>query len=228
MRTARGRAEHGLTVVELLIAASIVVAVLAMAGVFLAQQTQMQRATQNRSELQDRVRVGMQLMSQDLALTGNSAVIALDGGRLDITWPGCFDGAAGCLEVADSGRSMKVRYLSSQFPSGDECRDVTYRLSNDGVLQRSDVGCGEAESFVDLADDIVTFEVTVHCSNGNDLNEFPSAQCPTLNSYGRSVTVELVGQSRTPTSGPTAPGCAPGHMCFAMTQETLMPNMKDQ
>jgi len=221
-------AQAGFTVVELLIAATIVVTVLAIVGAFLGQQTRLQRATQNRSELQDRVRVAMQLMTQDLALTGNSAVVANSGARLDITWPGCFDGAAGCLQVADAGQSMKVRYLSSQFPSGSECRDVSYRLTGSGVLQRSDVGCGEDEQFVELATDIVAFEVTVHCSNGNDLNVFPSAQCPPLSGYGRSATVELIGQSLNPGSGMTAPGCDPDHLCFAMTQETLMPNMKDQ
>lgn len=219
--------QEGLTVVELLIAASIVVIVLAIAGVFLAQQAQLQRSTQNRSELQDRVRVGMQLIAQDLALVGNSAVVDNAGHRLDIVWPGCFDAAMGCVELSDAGTRLKVRYLSSQFTSGNECRDVTYRL-NSGVLQRSDVACAASESYVDLANNIIDFEVTVHCSNGNDLDEFPSAQCPPLSSYGRSATVALVGQSRAPGNGMTAPGCAADYLCFAMTQETLMPNMKDQ
>lgn len=219
--------QDGITVVELLIAASIMVIVLAIAGVFLAQQSKLQRSTQNRSELQDRVRVGMQLIAQDLALVGNSAVVANDGRRLDIVWPGCFDKADGCVEVSDSGETLKVRYLSSQFTSGNECRDVTYRLTGD-VLQRSDVACAASESYVDLANNIIDFEVTVHCSNGIDLIEFPSAQCPPLTSYGRSATVELVGQSRAPGGGMTAPGCATDYLCFAMAQETLMPNMKDQ
>lgn len=227
---ARGtaRQQAGLTVVELLIAASIVIIVLAMVGVFLGQQAQVQRATQNRSELQDRVRVAMQLLTQDLALTGNSAVVANDGRKLDILWPGCFDGFDGCVELSDGGSRLKVRYLSSHFPAGSECRDVSYRLTGEGVLERSDVDCGGAETFAPLAENIVTFDVTVHCSNGIDLKEFPSAQCPPLSGYGRSATVEIVGQSRSPGSGLTAPGCDPDYLCFAMRQETLMPNMKDQ
>lgn len=217
----------GLTLVELLIAATIVIMVLAIVGVFLGQQAQLQKSTQNRSELQDRVRVGMQLITQDLALAGNSAVVANDGRKLDIVWPGCFDGVDGCVEVSGGGTSLKVRYLSSQFSSGEECRDVTYRLTS-GVLQRSDVSCGADETYVDLAEGVVSFLVTVHCSNGIDLNEFPDAQCPPLSGYGRSATVELVGQSRSPGSGMTAAGCDPDYLCFAMTQETLMPNMKDQ
>src|SRR5690606_32730907 len=177
----RRNRQAGITVIELLIAASIMMIVLGIAGAFLAQHTQLQRSTQNRSELQDRVRVGMQLIAQDLALTGNSAIVANDGRRLDVTWPGCFDGAAGCVELSDAGTTLKVRYLSSQFTSGSECRDVTYRLTG-GVLQRSDVACAASESFIDLANNVIDFEVTVHCGNGDDLNEFPSAQGRTLTS----------------------------------------------
>lgn len=222
------RSRSGFTVVELLVAASITVLVLAMAGFFLAQQNQLQRTTQNRTELQDRVRVAVQLMTQDLALTGNSAVMATDGGRLNIVWPGCFDGAAGCLEVTSGGQAMRVRYLSSQFSSGSECRDVSYRLTGAGNLERSDVSCGDPENYIQLADRILDFEVTVHCSNGSDFDVFPTAGCPPATGYGRSVTVELVGQSRMPGTGLTAPGCPSDFMCFAMRQETLMPNMKDQ
>lgn len=218
----------GFTMVELLIASTIVIIVLSMAGMFLAQQAKMQKSTQNRSELQDRLRVGMQLVTQDLALAGNSAVIALTGAKMDITWPGCFDGAAGCVLVSDSGDTLKVRYLSSQFASGSECRDVTYRLLGTGVFERSDVGCGASANYVTLADNMVDFTVTVHCSNGNDLDAFPSASCPSVSSYGRSTTIDLVGQSRSPGTGVVAPGCATGYLCYAMTQETLMPNMKDQ
>src|SRR5690606_30362083 len=127
------------------------------------------------------------LMTQDLALAGNSAIVDTTGARMDITWPGCFDGSAGCVEVADSGTSLKVRYLSSQFSSGSECRDVTYRLTEGSVFERSDVACGSGPDFVALAEGIVDFDVTVHCSNGLDLNEFPSTQCPPLSSYGRSA-----------------------------------------
>lgn len=218
----------GFTVVELLIAATVTVIVLALAGFFLAQQSQLQRATQNRTELQDRVRVGLQLISQDLALAGNSAVIASDGARLGVSWPGCFDGAAGCLLVSDSGRTMSVRYLSSQFSSGNECRDVTYRFGGSGTLERSDVNCGDAEVFVALAERVVDFDVTVHCSNGLDFDAFPNTGCPPTGGYGRSVTARLVGQSRAQGTGLTAPGCPADYLCFAMTQETLMPNMKDQ
>lgn len=228
MRADSRQRQAGFTVVELLVAAFITVLVLAMAGYFLAQQNQLQRATQNRTELQDRVRVAVQLMTQDIALTGNSAVMAPDGGRLNIVWPGCFDGAAGCLEVTSGGQAMRLRYLSSQFSAGSECRDVAYRLTGTGNLERSDVPCGGSEDFVELADRILDFEVTVHCSNGTDFDVFPTAGCPPTTGYGRSVTVELVGQSRMPGTGLTAPGCPSNYMCFAMRQETLMPNMKDQ
>ncbi len=218
----------GFTIVELLIASTILVVVLGIAGVFFARQTQMQRSTQGRNELQDRVRVSMQLVTQDLALAGNSAVIDGAGSKTSTMWPACFDGGKGCLVVADGGTSVQVRYLSSQFPVADACRDVAYRLDASGALERSDVGCGEAAAYVPLAPNLVVFRVEVLCSNGTQSDTFPTSTCPPGTSYGRSATVRVMGQSRTPLSGPVLTGCPADRLCFEMTQEVLFPNMKDQ
>lgn len=218
----------GFTVVELLIASTILVVVLGIAGVFFARQTQMQRSTQGRNELQDRVRVSMQLVTQDLALAGNSAVIDGTGSKTSTLWPTCFDGGKGCLVVADAGTSLQVRYLSSQFPVADACRDVAYRLDAAGVLERSDVACGAAAAYLPLASNLVRFGVDVQCSNGTTSTTFPVSTCPPGASYGRSATVRVMGQSRTPLSGPSITGCPTDRLCFEMTQEVQLPNMKDQ
>lgn len=220
--------ENGFTLVEFLIATAVMLVILSIAGIFLAQQARLQRSTQLRSELQDRVRTSMQLVTQDLALAGNSSIIDGSGRRLDIVWPGCFDGASGCVEVEDAGQTLRVRYLSSQFTSGNECRDVTYSLDGSGVILRSDVLCGGSEDFVELSSDIVNFASTVNCSNGSGLTAFPSSGCPPILSYGRSVTVDILGRSTVQASGESMAGCPSGYVCFGMTQETLVPNMKDQ
>lgn len=225
--SSRSKAQLGFTVVELLVASAIVVVVLAIAGIVFSRQVQLQRATQTRNELQDRVRVSVQLVTQDLALAGNSAVVDASGSKTNTVWPMCFDGGKGCVTVAGAGGSMKVRYISSQFPVADACRDVAYRHTN-GVLERSDVVCGSADSFAPLAPNIVAFEVRVQCSNGTESVSFPVASCPSGVSYGRSARIRVLGQSRGNASGQAIAGCPSGRLCFEMNQEVLLPNMKDQ
>lgn len=226
-----GKRSLGLTVVELLIASSIVVIVLGLASIFLAQQAQMQKRVQTRNEVQDRVRVGMQLVVQDLALAGNSVVIDSTGAKSEATnWPFCFDGGKGCLVLEDQGlddSAVSVRYLTSQFPAAQACRDVTYRLEGT-TLQRSDVPCEADPAFVDLASDILEFKAQVICSTGVLYDAFPTGGCGGGTSYGRSMLVSLRAQSSVPLDGQTDATCPEERICFEMQQEVLIPNMKDQ
>ncbi len=52
---------------------------LGLAGTFFAQQTRLQRDVQARNEVQDRVRVALQLVTQDIALVGNSVLMDASG-----------------------------------------------------------------------------------------------------------------------------------------------------
>lgn len=220
--------QAGLTVVELLIASAILVIVIGSASMFFAQQTQLQRRVQARNLVQDNVRVAMQLVSQDLALAGNSVVINSAGDKdTTVTWPFCFDGGRGCLTIADAGAAVAVRYVSSQFPAADACRDVSYRVDS-STLQRSDVECGEAAVFVDLAPGTTAFTVQVICSTGTVFNVFPDAGCGGGTSYGRSAFVSIAAESVNHVTGTSEAGCAEGHICFAVQQEVLIPNLKDQ
>lgn len=225
------KSQAGVTVVELLIASAILVIIIGAASVFFAQQAQLQRRVQARNEVQDKVRVAMQLVTQDLALAGNSAVIDSTGAKDEaVTWPFCFDGGRGCLTIAaDSATAsaVAVRYLSSQFPAANACRDVSYRLSGT-TLQRSDVPCESAASFVDLAPGTTEFTVEVICSTGTSFAAFPTGACGGGISYGRSAFVSVAAQSTNPVSGGSDAGCAVDRICFAMQQEVLIPNMKDQ
>lgn len=241
------KSQLGLTVIELLVAGAVLVIVLGAAAIYFGQQIQLQRNVQARNELQDRVRVAMQLITQDLALAGNTMLVTASGA---VTTPasflGCFQvgGGASCVEVGNlstASSTLRLRYVSSLFPATDACRDVSYRLHN-GTLQRSDVLCGASEAFIDLAPNTLGFKVVMVCSNGNRFAAFPVASCGGGLSYGRSAIVSVAGQSAGATGG-TSPqlrmvtpslgsetmiDCPTGRVCFGMTQETLIPNLKDQ
>lgn len=245
------RSSGGFSLLELLVAMVITVVVLGLASVFFAQQTALQRAVQSRNDVQDRIRVTTQLVTQDLSLAGAAVRIAPDG-TID-TDAGVADcapkAAVRCLDlgkVTDTASTLHVRYLSSQFPSAEACRDIEYRLEA-GALQRRDVACGTAtgtEGFVDLAPDMLGFKVVVVCSTGLRVETFGEDSCP--NGYGRSAIVSVGGVSSIPHDGGSrdvtfvtatradssfafaSVACPAGRVCYGMTQEVLMPNLKDQ
>jgi len=242
------KAQCGLTVIELLVAGAVLVIVLGLASIYFAQQAQLQRNVQARNEVQDRVRVAMQLLMQDIALAGNTLLVTPAGVvTTPAGFPGCFDqvgGGTSCVELGNASTSsstLRLRYVSSLFPAAEACRDVSYRLNN-GTLQRSDVSCGAGEVFVDLAPNMLGFKVVMVCSNGNRFAAFPVAGCGGGISYGRSAIVSVAAQSAgttgstspqvrlvTPTIGSeTTIDCPTGRICFGMTQEALIPNLKDQ
>jgi type II secretory pathway component PulJ len=229
----------GVTFIELLIAATILVVVLGLAGTFFAQQIQLQRAVQARNEVQDTLRVVTQLLTQDLSLAGATIGIN-DAGRIEnqiSSFGGCF--ATGCLTLDASGPTLEMRYMSSQFAASAACREVRYGVTN-GTLQRSDVACGETEDPIDLAPNVRGFSVIFVCSNGTRIGSFPDAACPGASTYARTAFVSVAGASTIAVRGPTANvsvesttagsptpiDCPVGRYCYAMTQEVLLPNLK--
>jgi prepilin-type N-terminal cleavage/methylation domain-containing protein len=242
------KARRGMTVIELLVASAVLATVLGLAAVYLAQQSQLQRNVQARNEVQDRVRVAMQLLTQDIALAGNTLLVTPAGAVTTPTgFPGCFPqtgGGSSCVElgnVSASSSTLRLRYVSSLFPAAEACRDVSYQLSN-GTLERSDVSCGAPDVFVPLAPNMLGFKVVMVCSNGSRFATFPEAGCGGGISYGRSALVSVAGQSTWATAGAspqvglvtttigseTTIDCPTGRICFGITQEVLIPNLKDQ
>lgn len=242
------KTRRGMTVIELLVASAVLATVLGLAAVYLAQQSQLQRNVQARNEVQDRVRVAMQLLTQDIALAGNTMLVTPGGVVTTPTgFPGCNfpqGGGTSCVElgnVSSSSSTLRLRYVSSLFPAVEACRDVSYRLSN-GTLERSDVSCGLAEAFVPLAPNMLGFKVVMVCSNGSRFATFPVAGCGAPAAYGRSALVSVAGQSTRATAGAspqlslvtttvgstTAIDCPTGRICFGITQEVLIPNLKGQ
>jgi len=66
---------QGFTILELLVVLVIFTGVLTIATRFLASQSQDTRIVQERNEVQDRARLVLQMVSQDLILAGSSRFI---------------------------------------------------------------------------------------------------------------------------------------------------------
>ena len=244
------RSSRGLTFVELLIAGLILVIVLGLGSAFISQQTRLQRSVQARNDVQDRVRVVLQVVTQDFSLAGNS-VLSTPGGGLYAQNPGLCRNLAtpnvdrSCVELEtenDRHSTVSLRYMSSQFPAGQECRDVQYIAETDGNLLRSDVPCeADPEPFL-FASNVEVFHVVLKCSDGLvRLSDFVLPD-DCASGYPRSAVVTFGSRSDIPVAGASGQAitygsadedeqtvdCVNGFVCFAQSQEVLLPNLKDR
>ncbi len=135
----------GLTILELMVALAVFGIVLGLATRFFASQSQDTRIIQARNEVQDRARLVLQLVSQDLILAGSSRFIRNNRILFDEThWVSCAPGTPCLTGTDDSSRdTFTTRYHSSLYPSGQECRAVGYRFDGTTLL-RADVPCNQA------------------------------------------------------------------------------------
>jgi type II secretory pathway pseudopilin PulG len=248
----------GLTVIELLIAGFVLVVVLGLGGAFLAQQTTLQRSVQARNDVQDRVRVVLQVVAQDFSLVGNS-VLSTPAGGLFVENPGLCRNVANpnenraCVSLDTWGSAtadategnrfsrVTLRYLSSQFAAGEECRDITYEARENGALFRSDVTCEAEPQLIEFATNVEVFTVVLRCSDGiTNLSEY-SAPGDCGSGYPRTAVITFASRSDIPVRGSggaalsyrSADGrirevpCEQGFVCYLQSQEILLPNLKD-
>ncbi|GAB6942825.1 PilW family protein [Thermus brockianus] len=229
--------QKGFSLVELLVALAILVVLLGVAVRYFASTAEMARETQAKSELQDRVRMVMQIVSGDLQLAGarywnsdtHNRVFVLPAGEI----------LQGTNNQAKD--TLSVYYVTSLRDSNQACRRVDYDFQND-TLRRSDVNAtpstgnectGPTTSFQPLAENILALDIQYLCSDGTtkDTPEDCGAQA-----YPRSAVVEVVGYSRAQVRSPgpatltTVSGealtCPQGRACYALRQEVLLPNLK--
>lgn len=269
-RRAHARRAAGFSIVEVLVAAAVLVVVLGIVAIYFGRQSQLSQRTQARSDAQDRARLVMQLVTQDLSLAGGKTYIRSDG-SLDLTasLPTCPDYTdpvsthviTPCLLVVNGGArdSLSMIYVNSLRSTTDACRTVAYRFSGT-TLERYDTSfsCTTGSTLVDpsstsltftaVADDILAIDVAVTCSSitssGTKLPAYPDeAQCPYGSSYPRSATVTVVAESKTAVSGTAARvidtatkgitgqtgtvTCPADRFCYEITQQVLLPNLKE-
>lgn len=209
---------------EVLIAGFILVILLSLLTSFLVQQRELGVRTQARSEAQDKARVVMHIVTQDLQLSG--ARYFVDGNGDIVKQLGtCATSSAQptCFVAVDDGLTDKfgsvyittTRGEPDTDPSlhyAEACRRVFYSLAGSDLLRAdlqtscsspgtADPGSSDAgDEFAKveenlLASNIVAFNVIYRCSNGRWIESYPDAGCPQGSSYLRSAVVSVYAAS---------------------------------
>lgn len=246
---------QGFSLLELLLASAILVVLGALVTRALVDQADLARRTQARNEVQDRVRMVMELVKQDLMMAGSSRYVSFSASSANSFLAGVTESIAGwtacsstnpCLS-ADAGNStslrdsFSVRYITSLRATSDACRRVVYSF-NSYTLQRSDVSCSATEdSPQPLADNILVLNVRFECSDGSSADA-GSPPC-TNNRYARAAHITVVGFSlaQAPGNPPEAmafsvqsgnstltENCPSGRICFGTSERVELPSLKDQ
>ena len=227
---------HGFTVIELVVAAAVFGILLTFAGTYFVSSAELSRLSQTRTEVQDKARTVMQLVTQDLQMVGASRYVSGSTVTEIADWVACSS-ANPCLSGTNNSSldSFGGRYVTSLQPSpnADACRRFAYGFSSN-TLQRSDVQCAAASnSFQDFAGNVLALDVIYMCSDSSTA-QTPSG-CP-AGMYARSARVTVVVASdnarggQDPNSYALVSGgsvaCPASRVCFSLTQEVLLPNLK--
>jgi Tfp pilus assembly protein PilW len=229
------RKPSGFNILELVISLALIIVVLGIVSSYLVQESNLSRRTQARNEVQDRVRIVMQLVRQDLQQAGSSRFI--DASTLDVNatvsgWTSCTS-TSPCLTGTNNGNqdSFTVRYITSLKSVGVSCRQVTYSFaSGSNDLQRTDAeGCSGTPTPVVIASDILAMNIQYQC--GMNTTDQDTPNCGT-NSFTRSAVVTIMGQSEV-NVGATDDStwlvaCPSNKTCFQLREEVLLPSLKTQ
>jgi prepilin-type N-terminal cleavage/methylation domain-containing protein len=227
--------KRGFTLMEVLVAMVILVVVLAVGVRYFASTGEMARNTQARSELQDRVRMIMQVVTADLQMAGAHYWNSGSQNRAyGLPLPPLSGSNGGARDT------LTLYYVTSLRAPASACRRVDYGFDRD-TLRRSDVNAipssGSECTTPDpspqpLAEGILALDIQYQCSDATVRN---TPDCG-ANAYPRSARVTVAGYSLSPVTNPgpasltTVTGqtltCPRGRACYALTQEVLMPNLK--
>jgi len=265
---------QGFTLVEMLVAALILVIILGIVAAFFVQQARLNRHTEAGTEAHDKARMVMQIATTDLHSAGtdvysnpSTGVIESPAVGLTLCPTDSGSGISTCLVGANGTDTAHVQdraamdYLTTLQPLATACREVAYAFNTSNTLYRADKACDTTtgatllatssitSDFAVLAPGILAFDVHYLCSNGNPMDSIPdTTTCPKNSAYVRSALVTVIAQSDTRVDGipaktyevpmgeaATAAGvtqanvtCGPNRACYGMTQEVLLPNLKDR
>ncbi|GIW28823.1 MAG: hypothetical protein KatS3mg070_2186 [Meiothermus sp.] len=201
---------YGFTILELLVVLAIFTGVLTIATRFLASQSQDTRIIQERNEVQDRARLVLQMVSQDLILAGSSRYVRNNEVRFDeANWVSCAPGTP-CLSGTDHSErdTFVTRYHTSLYPNGQECRSVGYTFDGTTLL-RADVPCSQAptgliaaSSYREFAPNITQLSIRYVCGDSAATEVgLPSGCTVVTNPTERFVRAALVTITATSPQG---------------------------
>jgi prepilin-type N-terminal cleavage/methylation domain-containing protein len=121
---------RGFTLVELLIAMGILAGILTLVAVYFGDQRDLTQRTQSRSEVQDRVRMVMQMVTQDLQMVGSRGFLDSSGNLITTVSSGCS--GVNCLTSTNAGvqDGFAAQYVTSlRTNSAQACRAVNMPLA---------------------------------------------------------------------------------------------------
>lgn len=221
----------GFTLIEMIVAGAVLVIVLGIVAIFFGNQTRMTRRTQARTDTQDQARLVMQLVTQDLSLTGAMNYILATGGidsSASLTTCPTVSGVASCLQVVNTAShsqrdGISLMYVNSLRPAAQACRTVAYGFIGT-TLYRHDASftCSDTtqalvdpttvttSSFGQVAGDVLALDVALTCSSDatSAFDHYPDeTNCSHTSAYPRSATVTVVTES-------TVAGVASGGQTF--------------
>src|SRR5690606_37941070 len=155
-RASTGR-QSGFTLIELLISMAVVGIILISLTTIFVSQTRISERTQDRNEVDSKLRSIAEVVMQDLQQAGS--VATFDG----VTQPiyrnaelgtGCSRSErSGCVVVGANSIDLSVYYMTSLVrPSGGTwargaaaCRRIDYQIQDDELFRR-DVACGDTST----------------------------------------------------------------------------------
>ncbi len=246
----------GITLIEMVIGMAILSVILTIVGGVFRQQNVIVGRNQARDETQNKVRMLMQLVGQDLQLSGARTWSDVNGtgnapntvSLYEVDAPlGLRSGTSSSGTYARD--NLEVQYLTS-LRGSSQCRHITYYFSNTTFYRKdlSDLqgtvcgssGNGGNSSGIALADNILAVDILLRCNDGTFDNS--STPCDATGQYIRSAKVLVTAQSNDPVYGYQGPAygrtfntstgvintqaCPVNRMCFSLEQEVPLPNLR--
>ncbi|GAA6750725.1 hypothetical protein Thermus77412_12110 [Thermus antranikianii] len=254
MKLGSARMRKGFSLIEVLVATVILAILGAIVARALADQADLSRRVQARNEVQDKGRVVMELVKQDLFLAGSNRYVTLsnpgDSSFVAFVtasvpnWSDCSS-TNPCLSAASANStsvqdSFSVRYVTSLRDLNQACRRVRYQFSGN-TLQRSDVVCVNSDSLQPLADQVLALNLRFECSDGT-IEDAGSPPC-SGNRYPRAALVTVVVASTNLAPGNPSDAasftiqtgnstqtiaCPSGRICYGLTERVELPSLKDK
>jgi len=245
---------RGVTLIEMFIVLAIIGTILAIVGSFFNQQRLLASRNAARNEVQDKVKMVMQLITQDLQLAGSRAVVGANttinplNNALTAT-----NATATVSGVTYSKDQFVVRYYTT-LRTSNLCREVKFGFNSASpqTIRRDDIAGSCSGSAPNssaptnpLADNILALDIVYVCGNvAATVVNSGSPPC-SGNGYARTAKVAVVAQSNDPIPRYQDPNqyptyslssgsltrtvnlaCPANRICYALEQEILMPNLR--